>query len=335
MPLWMRDFLFSSQVVAPSRHQPWLIGVPWVQIAGDLLIGLAYLAIAVTLGYLVWRGRDVPFKRMAVAFGAFIVAAGLTHFLDALASWQPFYYLGGALRVLTAVAAVGAAVMLPRLVPEAIALAKGARAARERGVALETMVNELGQMYEKARAADVMKSRLFANLSHELRTPLALVLGPTERMASAQNLAPDQRRDLEVVIRNARTLLKHVNDLLDVARIEAGRLELMYFDTDVAELARGALSHFATVAEDRGIELALNLNGSEALSAEVDSDKIERVLLNLLSNAFKVTPKGGSISCSLRAADGEKLVLEVADSGPGVPSTQREHIFERFAQIDD
>src|SRR5688572_8120890 len=113
-------------------------------------------------------------------------------------------------------------------------------------------------MYEKARAAEVMKTRLFANVSHELRTPLTLVLGPAERLAGAPNLTAEQRRDLEVVIRNSRTLLKHVNDLLDVSRIEAGRLELVYFDADAAPLLRRAAAHFTGVARERRIDLLID-----------------------------------------------------------------------------
>ncbi len=333
MPLWIRDFLSFSGSMRTGDFHTREAAVEWIQIAGNLLMGLAYIAIASAFGYLVWRGRDLPFKRMAIAFGLFIIGAGLTHFLDALVTWRPLFYIDAVLRVLTAAAAVGTALMLPRVVPEALGLAKGARAARDRGVALETMVNELGQMYEQARAADVMKTRLFANLSHELRTPLTLVLGPAERMLSAPNLSHEQRHDLEVVIRNARTLLKHVNDLLDVARIEAGRLELSYFEADAADLARRAVAHFEAIARDHKIELSLD--APPELWVEFDTDKIERVLLNLLSNAFKVTPPCGWIRCAVSETDGDRFLLEVSDSGPGIPRAERERVFERFAQLDE
>ncbi len=327
------DFLSLSDLARDGVFHARSGAVDWIHLTGNLLIGLAYIAIAASLGYLVWRGRDLPFKRVAIAFGAFIVGAGLTHVVDALVSWEPLFYIDAGLMLLTAAAALVTAFMLPRVVPEALALAKGARAARARGVALETMVHELGHMYEQARAADVTKTRLFANLSHELRTPLTLVLGPAERLLATANLGDEQRHDLEVVIRNARTLLKHVNDLLDVARIEAGKLELSYFESDVGELAARAVAHFRTIAREQQIDLRLSMPSE--LSAELDADKVERVLLNLLSNAFKVTPPCGWIHCELGVAEGDWLKLEVSDSGPGVPVSERERIFERFAQLDD
>src|SRR5690606_15704021 len=139
----------------------------------------------------------------------------MTHFMDVYLIWEPSYWLDSAIRSLTALASVGTAIMLPRLVPEAIALSRGAKAARERGIELQSAVEDLGSLYEKARELDQVKTQFFANVSHELRTPLALILGPSEKLLAADNLDDAQRRDLEVVRRNAQTVLKHVNDLLD------------------------------------------------------------------------------------------------------------------------
>ncbi len=329
MPRWIVDF--SLHALAPPGAAPWgQTGERWVQLGASIVIGLASVVIAATLAYMVWRGRDLPFRRTALAFGAFVVGGGLIFLLKTVAV-QPSPHLETLLAVFTALAALCTAVMLPPLVPRVIALAREARLARERGVALEASVGELGHLYEKARAAEVMKTRLFANVSHELRTPLTLVLGPAERMVGAPNLTAEQRRDLDVVIRNSRTLLKHVNDLLDVSRIESGRLEVIYYEADAAPLLRRAAAHFTAVARERKIDLLVDC--PESLPAQFDEDKIERVLLNLLSNAFKVTPADGVIRCSLHAA-GDQVVLEVADSGPGIPESDRERVFERFEQLE-
>jgi signal transduction histidine kinase len=333
MPLRIVDSSSASVLSSLSSGDQEHSIVLGVRVLTNVVIALSFITIAALLAYLVWRGRDLPFKRTALAFGAFIVGGGLTFLLEAFYAGPPPHYLDFGLRLFTAVAAVGTALMLPRLTTQAIALARDSRAARERGQALESSVGELGSLYEKARAADTMKTRLFANVSHELRTPLTLVLGPAERLAEAGNLTLDQRRDIDVVIRNARTLLKHVNDLLDVSRLESGRLELTYFDADAGGLLQRAASHFSGIARERQIDLVLDC--PEWLRAELDEDKIDRVFLNLLSNAFKVTPQGGIIRCSLREMPGDRLLFEVADSGPGVPPADRERIFGRFEKLDN
>ncbi|HVJ17520.1 MAG TPA: ATP-binding protein [Polyangiaceae bacterium] len=330
MPRWVVDS--SLHALAPQRDAlREQSSAGWVLVGADVVIALSSLVLAATLGYMLWRGRDLPFRRMVLALGVFLLGGAVTRLLNAFGAPGELQHVRAVFMPLTALAALSAAVMLARLVPKAIALARDARLARERGLALETSVGELGNLYEKARAAEVMKTRLFANVSHELRTPLTLLLGPAERMSSAPNLNAEQRRDLDVVIRNSRTLLKHVNDLLDVSRIESGHLELVYYDADAASLLRRASAHFAGVARERKIDLLVDC--PEELRAQFDEDKIERVVLNLLSNAFKVTPENGVIRCSLQAV-GEDLVLEVADSGPGIRESDRERVFERFEKLE-
>jgi len=187
---------------------------------------------------------------------------------------------------------------------------------------------ELARLCEKTRELDQLKTDLFANVSHELRTPLALILGPVRRML-AGDLAPALRNDLEVVERNARTLLRHVNDLLDVARLEARQMSASYAEVDLARLVRFTAGHFDVLADERRITFPVE--APESAPAEADPEKIQRVLLNLLSNAFKFTPPGGQVCCAL-VTQGSRAVITVTDSGPGVPPEMREVIFERFRQ---
>jgi PAS domain S-box-containing protein len=181
------------------------------------------------------------------------------------------------------------------------------------------------------------QNRFFTNVSHELRTPLTLVLGPAEKLLAAAEPGSAARAGLEVIARNARTVLRHVNDLLDVAKLEAGRMAIEVAEVDVARLVRVVASHFESLAGERRVHLALDV--PERLGGAVDGAKLQRILLNLLSNAFKFTPPGGHIRCALRAASGVGepeggLVLEVADSGPGVPQEHRDAVFLRFRQLD-
>src|SRR5262249_55152645 len=148
---------------------------------------------------------------------------------------------------------------------------------------------------------DAAKSDFFANVSHELRTPLALILGPAEKLQADEQLGTAPRRELGTIVRNARVLLKHVNDLLDVARVDAGHMPVVYAECDLAALVRGAAAHFESLAGARGVDFTIE--APDRLPAQLDAAQIERVVLNLVGNAFKFVPDGGRVCCAL-AADG-------------------------------
>lgn len=190
---------------------------------------------------------------------------------------------------------------------------------------------ELARLYEKTRELDELKNHFFANVSHELRSPLTLVLGPVRKLAASQNLTERQRHELAVVERNAMTMLKNVNDLLDLSKLDAGAMAIHYAQTDIARLARFVASHFESVLPDKQIQLVVD--APDALPAEVDSGKLQRVLSNLLSNAFKFTPAQGTVRFNVRAADATVLFV-VEDTGPGIPPEMRQAVFERFRQVD-
>ena len=198
---------------------------------------------------------------------------------------------------------------------------------------LEKANQELARLYEKSRELDQIKTDFFANISHELRTPLALIIGPTEKLLSSDGLRDTARRDLDVILRNARALLGHVNDLLDVSKLEAGQMGMQYVETDISVLVRLVASYFETVAADKNIDYILEIE--DAVQGQVDRDKFQRVLINLLSNALKFTPPGGRVRCSLRVeTERDWMILEVADSGPGIRPELREAAFERFRQLE-
>jgi signal transduction histidine kinase len=186
--------------------------------------------------------------------------------------------------------------------------------------------------YDQLGKVDEWKMQFFADVSHELRTPLALILGPTERiLGSSTALSASERNDLEVVVRNARTMLKHVNDLLDVAKLDAGQTSLEYAEADLGRVVARMAAHFDVLAQERAVSFQVD---APELAAQLDADKVERVILNLLSNAFKFTPERGQVRVALApAASPGHALIEVADSGPGVLPEHRATIFERFRQL--
>lgn len=189
---------------------------------------------------------------------------------------------------------------------------------------------------ERSRAAalaeiDRAKTAFFSNVSHEFRTPLTLMLGPVEEaIANARNPAK-VREQLALAHRNAMRLLKLVNSLLDFSRIEAGRVHAFYEATDLAALTRDLASTFRSAIERAG--LCFEVNCEELGEAVyVDREMWEKIVLNLLSNAFKFTLKGG-ISIRLRR-QGMHAALEIADTGVGIAANEIPRLFERFHRVE-
>ena len=177
---------------------------------------------------------------------------------------------------------------------------------------------------------DRAKTLFFTNISHEFRTPLTLVLGPLENLLQQQK-SGGQREQLEIVHRNSLRLLKLVNTLLDFSRIEAGRVEARYEATDLAKMTAELASTFRSAMERAGLRFRVEC---EALPEPVyvDREMWEKIVLNLLSNAFKFTFKG-EVQVRLRAVDG-RAELTVRDTGAGIPKEELGRVFERFHRVE-
>jgi signal transduction histidine kinase/AraC-like DNA-binding protein len=181
---------------------------------------------------------------------------------------------------------------------------------------------------------DRAKSRFFANASHEFRTPLTLILGPLRDLGEGRHgaLPAAVRRQLEMMTRNAQRLMRLVNQVLDLAHLESGTLTLTTEPRDLVELARALVPSFCPLAERRDVRLGLH-TAVERLPVEIDAEQMEKVLLNLISNALKFTEPGGSVDVLLRSEDGH-AVVEVVDTGIGIAPEQQAHVFDRFYQAD-
>lgn len=199
-------------------------------------------------------------------------------------------------------------------------------------IAAEDAKEEISQLYSKLHDLDAQKSAFFTNISHELRTPLTLLIAPLERrlkLASAADFSVTERNETELMLRNARLLYRHVADLLDAAKLDAGRMKPCWNQFDLVPLVLEVASHFESAADERSINYRIST--PETLPIEADGEKLQRVLLNLLSNAFKFTPDGGAITLRLQRED-DRALIDVQDNGPGIPPEQRETVFERFCQ---
>jgi len=190
------------------------------------------------------------------------------------------------------------------------------------------------QRAEALAELDRAKTAFFSNVSHEFRTPLTLMLGPVEEMLarSHSELTPAAKDQLEVVNRNGLRLLRLVNTLLDFSRIEAGRVRAVYQPTDLAAFTADLASVFRSACERAGLRLAVDCPTLRE-PVFVDRDMWEKVVLNLLSNAFKFT-FDGEITVSLGRA-GDNVELRVRDTGTGVPADEMPRLFERFHRVEN
>jgi PAS domain S-box-containing protein len=189
---------------------------------------------------------------------------------------------------------------------------------------------ELDRFAQRVRDAEARRGALVADAGHELKTPLSIMLGLSGRLLASPEVTPAQERDLKRIRGNAYGLLKHVDDLLQAARMDSGRVTVDATDCDVAWLVREAATGFSSLLEERDQRLVLRTPGR--MPARVDDVKLLTVVTNLIANAVRYAPRGGIVRCSLAAQDG-RLRLEVADSGPGVPRADRKAVFERFHQL--
>jgi PAS domain S-box-containing protein len=196
---------------------------------------------------------------------------------------------------------------------------------------------------EERRRADSLaeidraKTLFFSNVSHEFRTPLTLMLGPIEDAlndSSSAGLNQIQRQRLDVAQRNSRRLLKLVNTLLDFSRIEAGRANANFEPTDLSSFTAELVSNFRSATEKAGLRLEIDCEPLPQLVA-IDRDMWEKIVFNLVSNAFKFT-FDGSISIQMHAADdGKSADLVVRDTGVGIPPHELPRLFERFHRVEN
>ena len=185
---------------------------------------------------------------------------------------------------------------------------------------------------EKLKDVDRLKSRFFANISHEFRTPLTLILGPLEQLITRSKNS--ERPTLQRIQRNARRLQILINQLLDLSKLESGKMTLHAEPADIIQLTKFVTMAFESLAGWRKIELDLDLP---------DKDKYEKILANLLSNALKFTPEGGKVQVKIAhhpsrspvaTANTNGIMIPVSDTGSGIPPDQLPHIFDRFYQPD-
>ena len=184
----------------------------------------------------------------------------------------------------------------------------------------------------KLQETNQLKSKFFANISHEFRTPLSLILAPVEEKLSLPDLRGADKESFAMIRRNASRLLSLINQLLDLSKLDVGKMGLQVQKGDVKKFIGEVAASFDSWAEHKEIRFMKYLKG-DFVACWYDRDKLEKIVINLLSNAFKFTPRGGTVELSVnRLAGRDELYLRVEDTGKGIPPEDLENIFSPFFQ---
>ncbi|MDE6510810.1 MAG: hybrid sensor histidine kinase/response regulator, partial [Muribaculaceae bacterium] len=188
---------------------------------------------------------------------------------------------------------------------------------------------------KKHEEINQLKFKFFTNVSHDLRTPLTLIVSPLEEMIKETD-QPRQRQRLTLMKVNATKLLTLVNQLLDFRKNEVAGLQLNASEDDVVAFSRNVCESFSVFTERKNVRMTF-FSDHDSIRMLFDHDKLEKIFMNLIGNAFKFTPAGGSVDVSLEQVGSENPVLRimVADTGIGIKDKDKERIFERFYQVDD
>jgi signal transduction histidine kinase len=198
---------------------------------------------------------------------------------------------------------------------------------------LEATNRELAESHARLRELDQLKSDFLGNVSHELRTPLAAIKGFADNLLDGVKgtVSEPQRHYLLRMKDNVERLARMVSDLLDLTRIEAGKIEILPQALDAGQVLVEATEGLRPVARARGVRLVVDVGPCHPVWA--DPDKLQQVLTNLISNAVKFSPPGGEVTVTASSAPPDAVRLAVRDTGPGIPPAERERIFDKFYQL--
>jgi signal transduction histidine kinase len=306
----------------------------WTHVAADFLTGLAYLSISGTLAYLVYKGHpDIPFHWMFLAFGLFIVACGCTHFMEVVTIWIPVYVLSGAVKVVTALASVTTAVLLPTTVPKALTLLRAVKAAEQLTEhKIEDLNKEMARQNAELVAANKELDAFCYSVSHDLRTPLRAIDGFSLALLEdcQDKLEPEEKAHLHQVRAATKRMAQLIDDMLSLSHTV--RREIVVQRVDLSQLAREITAQLQGSSPERQVTFVI----APGLIAEGDPNLLRIVLENLLGNAWKFTAREteAHIEIGTCQQDGQRAYF-VRDNGVGFEMEYSNKLFNAFQRLHD
>jgi signal transduction histidine kinase len=337
--------LFSTEGFEPHGHCfLWIPTLVRLYSVSDLLIGLSYTVISIVLTYLVYKAsRDIPFHWVFLAFGAFIFTCGITHFMDVITLWTPTYWLAAGMKAITAVASVATAVIMPPLTPRVLGLIRSARLSEQRksnliraNSELEVEIarrrrieDELRAALEREQQLSEFRMNIIIRLNHEFRNPLAAARTSSELLRTYfSQLSEAQRQErIETIQHEIDQMALLLDDILTIGKLESGRAEFQPQPVDLEDLCREIIHEERAKVSDQH-RILFQMDG-KCREVVVDPKLVAQILINLLENALKYSPKGGDIRADL-ACTSTIATIRVSDEGMGIPQEDQPHVFEAF-----
>ncbi|WP_414515305.1 ATP-binding protein [Nostoc sp. PCC 9305] len=347
MPTFFNDTFHSNGFIPHGHCYLWQTGLVSLHIISDATIALAYYSIPFLLIYFIYKRKDVPFNGVFLLFGAFIIACGTGHLMDIWTLWHPNYWLAGSLKALTAIISIYTAFALFYLMPQALTLPSPTqlevinRALSTEIVERKRIEKELRLAEEVAQNSSQAKSEFLANMSHELRTPLNGILGYTQILQRTESLSEKGRKGVSIIYQCGSHLLTLINDVLDLSKIEARKLELYPVDFYLPAFIDSVTEISRIRAEQKVIAFHVQLDSDLPTGIHTDEKRLRQVLINLLSNAIKFTNEG-TVTFKVKVINQQlntngqtnyKIRFEVIDTGAGIIPEQAQKIFQPFEQV--
>lgn len=291
--------------------------------SSNSLIVLSYVAISLTIGYMICKAcRGMPFHCLIMAIFVVIIASAGTYLMDELTLWNPAYWVSGTVRLVAACSVAATAIVLPSMAPKVLDIV---RTAREAGARKKTQPSPSRPRHDD----DNPKTRFAETPGSDLHTPLRLILGSVQKLLEEKKIPAAEQQHLRMVEQNASILLHHVNALPALSRPDATMIAPHPTATDLVPLLHRMVSHFEMLATKHRI--GLHVATPPSVPAVIDREKIEQVLMNLLSGAFAEIADGGIIACSLEVHEGNAHI-NIQNSRSKTPEKTQPARSDRFGR---
>ncbi|PIN74263.1 hypothetical protein COV20_01450 [Candidatus Woesearchaeota archaeon CG10_big_fil_rev_8_21_14_0_10_45_16] len=318
----------------------------WTHVITNLFIGIAYMFIPITLLRLVKKtGHKIPFTWTFFAFGGFIIACGVTHFMASLTTWVAVWWVAQIINWATVIVSMGTAIAIVPLVPEVVGLVESAALSGQRKSELEEANKKLQAEIRNAKKArqDVVflgqlnkqKDLFLSQVSHEIKTPIVPIMGYVEMISSGEygKISKKQKEKLAIVYRNVQQLRDLINDMLDASRLDLKRLELHFTKVDLAVLVHDLRENFLTMAKQ--FKTTVTLDCPAKIFITCDKDRISQAVQNIIKNAIENGKKGQKNQITITVKDqGGSVMVEIIDKGKGIPKKEVRKLFNKFERTD-